>query len=114
MGGQSDFFVAKYSTSLCSPLGVGEVLFPKKESPLVVAPNPAKNQTTIFYNYVDGKSNKSITVLDVLGRTLYCFTPKENKGNFALNTNGYAKGTYFILMKENGKVVESVKLVVKN
>ena len=114
VGGQSDFFVAKYSTSLCSPLGVGEVLFSKKESILVVAPNPAKNQTTIFYNYVSNQPNKTIVVLDVLGRTLNSFTPKENKGNFVLNTNSFADGTYFVLMKENGKVVEKMKLIIKN
>lgn len=47
-GPQSDFFVAKFSTSLWSPLAVNEMVFPKVESPLVVAYNPAKNETTLF------------------------------------------------------------------
>jgi len=52
--------------------------------------------------------------LDVLGRTLNSFLPKENKGNFVLNTSGYGNGTYFILMKEGGKIIERTKLIIKN
>jgi uncharacterized protein YaiL (DUF2058 family) len=78
---------------------------------LIVAPNPAKANTTIYYNFADGKAVKKIVLVDMLGRTLQEWSPTDNKGTIGLNCSGYAQGQYLVLMKADDKVIENAKLI---
>ncbi len=83
LGSQSDFFVAKYATQACSPLGIGE----NQLKPMNLYPNPTKEavyfdnssskySTVVVNNYlgqVVGKQELSVTTNEVISlSTLSC------------------------------------------
>ncbi|MEO5776241.1 MAG: PKD domain-containing protein [Flavobacterium sp.] len=78
---------------------------------LVVAPNPANENTTIFYNFVETGGNKTILLTDLLGRTLLEWHPSTAKGTLEVDCSRYAQGHYLILMKQDNAVIENTKLI---
>ena len=88
------------------------------EDLLVVAPNPSREQTTVFYSYFSntqsGTTQKTIEMVDMLGRKILTLPLKETKGSIDIDTFGIASGQYLVLMKENDKVIKNVKLVVQH
>ncbi len=85
---------------------------------LVVAPNPSRTNTTVFYSYLSSTNTlqveKSIQVVDMLGRKIVTLPLKETKGSIDIDTFGIASGQYLVLMKENDKVIKSVKLIIQH
>lgn len=78
---------------------------------LVVAPNPAGSSTTIYYNFVNSASQKQLSLVDLLGRTLQEWVPDGTKGTIELDCTRYASGQYVLLMREDGKIIENAKLI---
>lgn len=78
---------------------------------LVVAPNPAQENTTIFYNFVSTSALKSIELNDLLGRTLQVWNVETAKGAIDVDVSHFAQGNYMVLMKEDGKIIKSTKLI---
>ncbi|MEP6681660.1 MAG: T9SS type A sorting domain-containing protein [Parafilimonas sp.] len=79
-----------------------------------VYPNPAKTQTTIQFSLAK-TGYTSLKITDVNGKTLQAlFSGNMQQGNhnLSVNTNGLAKGVYYISMiTDNG--IQSTKLIVQ-
>ena len=96
IGGQSDFFVAKYATQACSPLSIDAF----DKTSLQVYPNPTTGLVTI-----DVTETTNFEVLDVSGKVLQkgILTVSEN----VVDLNALGKGMYFL------RVDSLVKKIVK-
>ena len=53
-------------------------------------------------------------MVDMLGRKILTLPLTETKGSVTIDTFGIAAGQYLILMRENDKVIKSVKLIVNH
>ena len=60
-------------------------------------PNPAKDNTIIFYSFVNKNSAKKLVMVDMLGRILQEWLPEESQGEINVDCRGYANGQYLIL-----------------
>lgn len=99
-GGQSDFFIAKYATQACSPLGVAENEFQN----LTHYPNP----TTGLLN-LDASTPLSYELFDLKGVLVMKGTtsPTESK----IDLSGFEVGTYILKMVNENGGVSSFKVV---
>jgi hypothetical protein len=79
---------------------------------LQIAPNPAINRTVFSYSFVAGAAERSIDIVDVTGRRLRSFVIEGNSGILEMPLDGYAAGTYQVLMRRDGLVVQRGKLSV--
>ncbi|MEO6832554.1 MAG: T9SS type A sorting domain-containing protein, partial [Chitinophagaceae bacterium] len=87
----------------------------QKDILLYLAPNPAKHTTEVTYNYsVDAKGQaRTLELYDLTGRKLASYNPGENaSGVWELDLEGYAAGTYQIVMKDHSGTVGTARLVV--
>lgn len=80
---------------------------------LLVAPNPSKGTTTIYYDFGEHRGDKSLELYDYLGRRLFSITPQEREGQTTIDAEHYADGSYFIFMKVDGVIVKKTKLIVQ-
>jgi len=96
---------------LCPITDKGTAVVPLMSNLLRIAPNPAQERTTIFYNFANIDSKRTIEMVDLLGRTLQIWHPEESSGRIELDCSRYANGQYVILMKENDLVIENEKLL---
>ena len=87
---------------------------PKGNGYLIVAPNPAKNQTTVYYEFTDSLTNNAIELLDMYGRVLLQQTVKNVSGAINFPVNQLAAGHYLVVLKENGVVVKQTKIVIEH
>jgi len=79
---------------------------------LVIAPNPAGAQSTIFYTFVKPTGTKRILLTDVLGRVLQEWTINDDlKGALEVDTSRYAQGSYLIMMQQEGEALKQIKMV---
>jgi len=75
----------------------------KKDSSIVISPNPAKNNISVRAN----SNLKSIQLFDVQGRILQ--TSVENKNSTTIDIGNHQKGIYFLRITTNtGTVVEKI------
>lgn len=79
-----------------------------QQIPVVMAPNPARENTTLYFKNTLEKV--SIKVYDFAGRILL---KQEIEGikEYHLNTNDYPVGIYMVEVKNNGKLVGNYRLV---
>jgi PKD repeat protein len=87
---------------------------PKRNGYLIVAPNPAKNQTTVYYEFTDSLTNNAVELLDMYGRVLSQQTVKNVSGAINFPVNQLAAGHYLVVLKENGVVVKQTKIVIEH
>jgi PKD repeat protein len=83
----------------------------KAENLLVLSPNPVENISTIYFNFANNTGSKTITLTDMLGRTLQEWQPNESKGTITVNCDRYAQGHYVIIMKQDGKLIETTRMI---
>ena len=74
-------------------------------------PNPAGNWLTIEYNTDYFVSNPLIEVISLTGNTTGSFRLQKARGIKIIDLRNYTPGTYIVLLKENGKVLQSAKFV---
>lgn len=79
---------------------------------LSLAPNPAKEYTTISYEVIE-KGKVQIEIRDAMGRIMETIEKNEPKGEVNLYCLKYAAGYYVVVLKQNGEVQESKKLLVQ-
>ena len=63
-----------------------------------IAPNPAKNSTTISFN--NTATAPLLEVYDLLGKSIISYQTSNNNDNWFLDTSKLAKGLYVIALKE--------------
>ncbi len=87
-GSQTDFFVAKYATEVCSPLAVNEDNIPVPS----LYPNPAKQVLNLETKSTIGV--KSINIYNMLGQMVIAIPNAESVST--IDVSGLKTGTYFI------------------
>ena len=74
-----------------------------------VAPNPATNNVTVYFDFDSNTNNNTIEVVDMLGRIVQKETVNYNSGNSNLNIEGLQQGTYIVRLLNNGKLQGQTK-----
>ena len=78
---------------------------------VLISPNPAKNVVNIsFKNLVN--SSSQIKIFNAEGKLL--LDTINTRNNTSINTSNFASGMYVVEILQNGQIVASEKLVVKN
>ena len=83
-----------------------------KENVVVVAPNPAKTQTTVHYQLLD-EGVVSIELYDLMGSILWQAKSNDSKGSVDIDCEQFSTGFYTILVKQNGHIVNQSKLLIE-
>lgn len=82
---------------------------------LKLAPNPSQNTTVVTYlveTKKGGATKCGLEVLDMLGRSMYSTTTNTGSGRVLLNTGSWPSGIYHVVLKQNGLLYKTAKLVV--
>jgi hypothetical protein len=79
---------------------------------LSIAPNPATSNTVLSYSFVTGAKDRSIDIVDMAGRRIRSFVIESNSGAIEMPLSGYSAGTYQVVMRRDGVVVQRGKLSV--
>jgi hypothetical protein len=108
---ETDFFIAKYATTACSPLATES--FESQDKRLLIAPNPATETVSVNYEFQEVFSSKTVEVIDMLGRVLLNLRINDMKGSANIDCSKYSAGQFVIVLKENGVVVGNSKLLVR-
>lgn len=80
---------------------------------LVIYPNPASNKLSISFPYNIIDENVTIQILNSQGAILKNQLLIKGQENLQLNVSNFARGIYFVILKENNKVIDTQKLLVK-
>lgn len=83
-----------------------------KNNLFVVYPNPADGKLTINYHVNDIVTNSTITVTNVLGKTIFVKTIYKVKGLIDLDTKDWANGTYFLQLTNGNKVINTSTVII--
>ncbi len=99
----SDLFITQVSDE--NMVGVNEETF-SRNSHISVYPNPSGNIFTLGYSNEKVGDKLQITIINVLGGTVYSETVNNFNGSFAkqINLEHLAKGTYFVSIKGDNMV----------
>ena len=74
-------------------------------------PNPAGNWLTIEYKSDYYSSNLFIEIISLTGSSVKSFSLKGTHGIKVIDLRNNTSGTYIVILKENGKVLQSAKFV---
>ncbi len=77
---------------------------------LCAYPNPTTDIITLAFNEYNSDTY-IITIVDVNGRLLQ--TERINSDHTALNFSAYVPGTYFMVIKQQNKLIKSFKIIKK-
>jgi PKD repeat protein len=83
-----------------------------KGSSLSLIPNPANSSTTIYFKVPDKEDGWEISILDFAGKSFEKKICCDLKGNFKFDCSDRASGMYFVILKKNGKITASKKLLI--
>lgn len=99
----------------CEPLGPGSVgagKFSYNENDLIddhptllLAPNPAGNNTQLSYSFNPRKMQGYVEVYDVLGRIVFGRKLTGVKGSFDINLMNFASGTYHVILRRGSEIL---------
>ena len=77
---------------------------------MVLAPNPAQIQTTVYYQFAEGSTTRTIEIMDITGRKLQEFNLSDESGKLQLPMHKFAAGMYQVVMRRDGVMVQQSKL----
>ena len=77
---------------------------------LSIYPNPATNLLNIDLN--SNEANKSIEIMDLIGRKVYTKIIAGNSELLRVNTSGLTPGIYFVSVVANNKTVRTEKVII--
>jgi len=77
---------------------------------LVIYPNPAN--TTISIIYSSDKPTFEFAVFNVLGQEITNLQVTGNKGIFQINTSDWSAGSYILMVKQSGNLLESKRFEI--
>ncbi len=83
-----------------------------KNTKLSLVPNPTNSSTTIYYQVPDKEEGWEINILDFAGKSFEKKICYDLKGNFKFDCSDRASGMYFVVLKRNGKITASIKLLI--
>jgi hypothetical protein len=76
----------------------------------IYGPNPASQYLNVYF--FEGLPDAHVYINDLNGRRLESFIPGQGKTTYVLNVEDYAPGTYVLSLENEGKVIQSEKIVV--
>lgn len=82
----------------------------KAETNLSLFPNPATTELNVRLNSTE--KNKTIEIIDLLGKQVFSKNVVNNSDNFKINTIDFKPGIYFVSVKSNNKSIKTEKIVI--
>ena len=76
-----------------------------------VYPNPTNDKVNISYEIDEGKS-ATITVTDMFTGRIAQYEFLKEQGKIELNTSGLKAGVYFVVLRIDGNITSSSKMIV--
>lgn len=93
--------------------GNGQVLTHRVGSILSVYPNPTSSLVQILYQ--SQEQGVELAIMDGAGKLVYHRAQLSNKGTVELETNDWAVGTYFVVLRtSSGALIKTKKLLLKD
>ena len=78
---------------------------------LTIAPNPAKNSTTISFS--NTATAPLLEVYDLLGKSIMSYQTTSNNDSWSLDTTTIAAGIYVVALREEGVIMMQKKLIIE-
>ncbi len=75
-------------------------------------PNPSKGQTQLSFSKIADKAASTVNIYDLSGRLLKDFVANKGQGTLDLDTTAFSRGTYLIVIIQEGTLAGRVKLLV--
>jgi hypothetical protein len=95
-----------------SPVNFNNPFEKEVEKLFKVIPNPAKDWLSFEYIMPTGSSKATIEMFDQIGRPIFSFEVYQNRGVKNITLETVPSGTYLILFRVNGKIIEKQKIVI--
>ncbi len=80
---------------------------------LKISPNPANEFIVIYYEISKAINGLRLVICDANGKTVYDKELNKAKDELLITLKDYAKGNYIVTLFNNGKVVNSSKMVIQ-
>jgi hypothetical protein len=90
-------------------ISVGEESAAKKH--FIFGPNPANQYLNVYF--FEGIPDAIAYIYDLNGKRLDSFVPRQGKTTYMLNLKDYAPGTYVLSLENEGRVIQSEKIIVE-
>ena len=84
-----------------------------KTAVFYVAPNPARESSTLYYDFMSATSNSALLVIDMLGRIVANQKLTATFGSANIDLTQFMQGTYLLLLKSGDTIVKQTKLIKK-
>jgi Secretion system C-terminal sorting domain len=78
---------------------------------LTIAPNPVKDEFTVFIAQNDNTHYDKLQITDMYGRIVYSATMGEKEKSIRINSATFANGSYQCILFENGVALARQKLI---
>lgn len=78
---------------------------------VVLAPNPAKEQVTLYYTDLPNAS--VLELYDITGRQIAAYNINGNDGDLTVPTNMYPTGIYIVVVRTAKGLLSQQKLVIE-
>ena len=79
---------------------------------LELVPNPATDNTMVYFSFANALGGKTIVLTDLLGRVLQQWQIEPSKGTLAVDCSHLPSGQYLISSKQNNNTIMSSKLII--
>jgi hypothetical protein len=77
----------------------------------IFGPNPASQHLNLYF--FEGIPDANLYIYDLNGKRLDSFVPGQGKTTYMLNVEDFAPGTYVLSCEENGRLIQSEKVIIK-
>jgi hypothetical protein len=77
----------------------------------IFGPNPVSQYLNIYF--FEAQQDAKLVVYDMTGKQLDSFVPRTGNTTYMLDVEHYAAGTYVLSLQEDGRVMQSERIVVE-
>ncbi len=109
-GGETDWFIAKFGTDVCTPAPLGVKPAVVKEA-CSLFPNPNTGSFTVSWHLASG--NAFFRLVDMTGREVYTQAITKAEGSQEISLSDISSGMYFHSLTTNEKTLNGKVLVIK-
>lgn len=102
--------VVKYQVS--QGISTGENALSALAPQISIYPNPVVGKATVEYSF-SKRGQKTFELFNLLGSKVYERSMMDNEGSFSLDGSKFSKGVYFYVLRNNGKTVETRKIIFR-
>lgn len=108
-----DRFTIDFPKPCCPDCKTDDLEHPKANDilSLELAPNPASDSTTVYFNFATTAGMKTIILTDLLGKVLQQWQPEQSKGTLSIDCSHLSEGQYLVTLKQNNNPIQTAKLI---